>query len=274
MRTLVIGGTGTIGSAVASACADRRFPHLVTSYREAANTTPLDVRDDDAVRELIADYQPDVTVYAAPSDDRAGVENVVRAVRDGTGVLVAFTPTAVFGGGMKFAREDDPIDPTADPAHAHLESTLRTHLPERHLLLRTCTVYGPNTRGLVGKLTRRLGRLETVHRDESRIAMPTYAPDLAEVAFDLLKHGYVGTVHAVGPDRSSAFTFARLAAHLFGYDADLVQPRAAVDRPTRVTIDRTRLRALLGPNAIRNVADGLRAVRNETAGARRIPVAA
>lgn len=276
MRTLIIGGTGVIGSAIASACADRRFPHLVTSYHDTVDTTPLDVRDADAVRELIADYQPDVAVFAAPPDDRAGVENVCTAVRDSGGVLVAFSSTAVFGVGSKAVKEEDVIEPTAAPAHSDLEAALRTYLPERHLLLRTCTVFGPTGRGAVAKLTRRFGRGETAHRDETRIAMPTYAPDLAEVTLDLLKHGHTGTVHAVGPDRSSAFTFARLVAHLFGYDADLVQPLAAapVDRPARIAIDRSRLRALLGPNAIRCTADGLRAIRNAGAGVRRLSVAA
>ena len=76
MRTLILGGTGTIGSAIADACEDRRLPHLVTGYRGTApDTTPLDVRDADAVRELIADYQPEATVYAAPANAR-GISNV------------------------------------------------------------------------------------------------------------------------------------------------------------------------------------------------------
>jgi dTDP-4-dehydrorhamnose reductase len=276
MRTLIIGGTGTIGSAIAAVCKDRRLPHLITSHHDHAETTPLDVGDNDAVQELIADYQPDVTIFAAPSNEPTGISNVAQVVRKLGGSLVAFSSVAVFGAGVKAMREDDPICPEAAPGFAELERIVTAELPDRHLLIRTCTVYGADRRGPVGKLTRRFERDQAVRRDDTAIAMPTYAPDLAEVVLDLLKHSYTGTIHAVGPDRFTGFTFGRLVAHLFGYDADLVQPLAApaVDRPGRLAIDRSRLRALLGPNALRPTAEGLRAARAELTEWSRQPVAA
>ena len=69
----------------------------------------------------------------------------------------------------------------------------------------------------------------------------------------LAKLGQTGTVHVVGPDRHTEFTFARLAAHVLGADTDLVVGRPAADlgddspRPGRVWLDRFKLRTLLGP---------------------------
>ena len=266
IRVLILGGTGTIGSALAAACDDRRFPHLTTSYRgNADGYSPLDVRDADAVTELIADYQPDTTVYAAPVDDPAGVSNVARAVRTHGGLLVGYSSAAVFGECSRSMREGEPTNPLDERAmaHAEMERALREVLPERHLIVRTSTVFGDAPGGLVARLLRRLGRGDEVRADTERQTMPTFATDLAEVTFDLLKYGHGGTFHAVGPDRHTDFTFARLVAHLFGYDADLVTPAVSEDddRPKRVLLDRTRLRALLGTNALRPPADGLRAVR-------------
>jgi dTDP-4-dehydrorhamnose reductase len=277
MRTLILGGTGTIGSAVADACDDRRLPHLRTGYRGTnPDTTPLDVRDADAVRELIADYQPEATVYAAPADER-GVANVAAAVRDAGGVLVAFSGAGVFGECRQLMREDDPLDPVGETAGrlAAAEQVVREILPERSLILRTCGVFGSAPFGPVSRLVNRMRRGDRVRADHGRTTLPTLASDLAEVTLDLLKHGHTGTFHAVGPERHTDFTFARLVAHLFGHDADLVVPTddADDDRPRRVLLDRLRLRTLFGPNAFRGPADGLRAVRQQMAG-RRLAVAA
>ena len=93
-------------------------------------------------------------------------------------------------------------------------------------------------------------------------------PDLAEVAVELARLGQTGTFHVVGPDRHTEFTFARLAAHVLGYDVDLIRGAPAVEfaadpRPSRVWLDRFKLRSILGPRAIRGTADGLRALRAE-----------
>jgi dTDP-4-dehydrorhamnose reductase len=100
---------------------------------------------------------------------------------------------------------------------------------------------------------------EPVVAATDRHGHPTFAPDLVEVALELVRLGEAGTVHAVGPDRHTEFTFARLAAHLLGADVDRVEP---CSRPGRVWLDRFKLRSLLGPRAIRGVGDGLRVVRS------------
>ena len=92
MRTLILGSTGTIGSAVATAAADRHWPAMGTCYRGNGPLRPaIDVRDADAVHEFIADYQPDVTVCAAPLEDAADAGRLAAAVRTHGGVLAALS---------------------------------------------------------------------------------------------------------------------------------------------------------------------------------------
>lgn len=288
MRCLILGATGQIGSQLVAACVDRGLAHLGTYYRwPQSEYAPLDVRDTDAVEELIADYQPDATFLAAgltcggyaeafPDECRQvtveGTQLVADAVGRHGGTLVQFSSDEVFGECDTARREDDPLSPVGVLAHCHAEAeaVVRSALPDRHLIVRTGWVYGPEERGRnrCCRLAKSLAADKLTDAASDRHGQPTYGPDLAEVAVELARLGQTGTVHVVGPDRHTEFTFARLAAHVFGHDVDLIRGVPAVEfaddpRPSRVWLDRFKLRTILGPRAIRGAAEGLRALRAE-----------
>jgi dTDP-4-dehydrorhamnose reductase len=286
MRCLVLGATGQIGANLVAACADRGLAHLGTYYRwPQPECAPLDVRDADAVEELIADYQPDVTFLAAgltcggyaeayPDECRQvtveGTLLVADTVSRNGGMLVRFSSDEVFGECPTARREEDSPAPMGVLArcHAEAEAVVRAALPDRHLIVRTSWVYGPEERGRNRgcRLAKSLAAGKPTDVSIDRHGQPTYGPDLAEVAVELARLGQMGTVHVVGPDRHTEFTFARLAAHVFGHDVDLVRGVPAAEfaddlRPSRVWLDRFKLRTVLGPRAIRGAAEGLRALR-------------
>ncbi|MGL6096678.1 MAG: NAD-dependent epimerase/dehydratase family protein, partial [Fimbriiglobus sp.] len=113
MRSLILGATGLIGSHVLAGCVDRGYAALGTGYRRPhRDHAPLDLRDAEAVHDLIADYQPDVTFLAAglasagygelhPTECRdvtvTGTTHVARAVARHGGTLVSLSSDAVFG---------------------------------------------------------------------------------------------------------------------------------------------------------------------------------
>ena len=277
MRTLVLGSTGTIGSAILTATAERHWPALGTCYRGTQRQSPaVDVRDHDSINELIADYQPEATVCATPLEDPADAGRLAAMVRTHGGVLVAFTSEAVYGDCKVAMREDDPLAPASDRGRHDeaVEAAIRGELPERSLILRTSGVFDGGRFGRVSRMLHRLKKGEVLRADNERFTLPTFAADLAEVTLDLLDHGHAGTFNSVGPDKHTEFTFARLVAHLFGYDADLIQPTKGDARPPRVMLDRFRLRALLGANALRPVGDALRVVRTALGETSRMKVAA
>ena len=287
MRCLILGATGLIGSHLTAHCDDRGYARLGTWYRRPhGDHAPLDLRDADAVAELIADYEPDVTFLAAGLTDAGyaaafpdecrqvtvgGTRSVADAVRRTGGSLVLFSSDEVFGECGTARREDDPAAPRSlfAACKAEAERVVRRALPGRHLVVRTSWVFGPEERGRnVGSaLVRKLAGGEPFEAATDAHGHPTYAADLAEVVLELARVGHTGTVHVVGPDRHTEFTFARLAAHVFGYDTDAIIGRTAREigataRPRQVWLDRFKLRSLLGARAVRTTADGLRALRS------------
>jgi len=289
MRCLIIGATGQIGTFLRTACADRGLAHLGTWYRRAHHDLePLDVRDVDSVNDLIADYQPDVTFLttsagcaewaeANPAESHEiavdGTQTVASAVARNGGSLVYFSSEDVFGDYQTTRREDDPVAPQSVAASQRVlaEAIVRRTLPESHLVLRTGWIYGPDerNRGWTNQLIRQFADGEPIYAATQGVGQPTYGPDLAEAALELVRAGQTGTLHLVGPDKHTEYSFARIAAFLFGADVDRVEECLSEDaglvRQTRVGLDRLKLRQLLGPRAIRGVSEGLRALREATA---------
>ena len=280
MRTLILGASGLIGSHLAAACTTRDLEWLGTSLRNS-NHIGVDIRNTDAVTEIVQDYKPDVTFLAAglPSSDYAeafpdecdavvtrGTRNVAEAVAATGGRLVSFHTDELFHTARTARVEDATPAPGNAFARAHLaaENCIRELLPTRHLIARTSWVFGPESRRCpANAILRRLRRQDECLADANLHGHPTYAPDLAEVALQLAQVGETGTLHLAGPDRQTKFTFARLVAQVFGHDAGMVEISAEVGtvRPANVWLDRRKLKSLVGANAVRTTADGLRAMR-------------
>ena len=272
MRSLILGASGLIGSNLATACAARGHRVTGTCYRRAVpDLLPLDVRDGEAIAELIAEHEPEVTFFAVgtahPADVgevvAAGVATVAKQVRSYGGTFVYISSANVFGHGAGARSEADSPQPSDAIGRAAVaaEVVLREELPGRHLILRTSEVYGPapRPRGLPARVLRTLARGEAYQAGDG-VTQPTYAPDLAAAALDLVERGYTGTMHVAGPDKLSEYTFARLVTFVHREDCDRVE--RAPGEPSRPALDRNRARAILGAKAIRYPADGLRAARD------------
>lgn len=288
MRSLILGATGQIGSLLAAECEHRDDIVQGTWYRRPhAEHVPLDLRDEDAVRNLVRDFQPDAVFLAAglnqidfaesnPAECRdvnvIGVENVVEAVATTAAKLVYFSSTHVFGECKVAHKEDAATAPlnAYGRSQAEAERVIAGVLPDRHLILRSHFVYGFEERGKNPALhaVKRMRAGQPVASTAERFCQPTFGPDLATVAVELVKHGCVGTFHAVGPDRMTEFAFLRTTAFIFGLDSDLVEDVSVADlqeeapRPRSAWLDRFKLRTELGPKALRGPGEGLRVLRD------------
>lgn len=286
MRSLIIGASGTIGSALLRQCEFHRRTHLGTWYRTPqTDCAPLDIRDAEAVEDLIADLEPEVVYLAAGISDPGyaednpgecedinlqGAVNVARSVQRLGGQMVLFTPASIFGDCRTARREDD--EPAPRSVHGQFavecERRVRDLLPGRHLIARTDAVFGSGytPHHFENRVLQALDHDEPFTARVDRFIQPTFADDLATAVNELTQRGYSGTYHIAGPERISEFTFARLIAFISHMNADLVVPGTA-DRPIQTPafspwLDRFKLRSILGMSAVRFPADGLRAFRD------------
>lgn len=288
MRSLILGATGQIGAVIADECDRRDDAVLGTWYRRPhADHVPLDICDDQSVRAIVDDFQPDAIFLAAgmnqidfaeshPEECHAvnveGVENVVRAAKDADATMIFFSTGHVFGECRTARSEESPPDPSNvhGRASADAERVVRDLLPGGHLILRTHWVFGPEFRGKnpAANAVRRLRAGQSVSATNDRLCQPTYGPDLATVAVELVRHDCRGTYHVVGPERMTEFAFHRTVAFVNGCDPDLVEAIPADEmgeeapRPRSLWLDRFKLRSELGPKALRSPSEGLRALRD------------
>ncbi|CAN5129937.1 SDR family oxidoreductase [soil metagenome] len=296
MRCLILGAGGQIGAHVMAASQSKR--HLVqgTWYcRPLSGGVAMDVRDHEAVRDVVSDFQPDVIYHLAglsqidyaetqPRECRdialTGMANVIRAARSVDARIVMTSSDQVFGECKLSKREDDASEPMNiyGATQAETESLLRSEMPAEHLIVRTASVFGSHDlpRNPVLHALRRMHDGHCVTAARNRQTQPTYAPDLATAMVELASRNESGTVHIVGPDRMTEAAFLKQVAFINGCDSDLIAsvPAEALcedaPRPLTPWLDRMKMRTLLGPTAVRSLGEGLRAMRDQKQVAMRV----
>jgi dTDP-4-dehydrorhamnose reductase len=285
MRVLLTGAGGQIGAALMTACLNRDWIVQPTWYCRPSGGVALDVRDTQAVHEIVLDFQPEVILHAAglsqmdyaetqPGECHEvtvdGLVNVIDAAERADAAVVTFTSDQVFGvsaAAMNEAAAASPLN-VYGRCQAEAESLLQARLP-RHLIIRTASVYGPHElpRNPVLHALKRLRDGQGVTAARDRLTQPTFAPDLAKCICDLAEREVTGIVHVVGPERMTESSFLKQAAFIFGLDSDLIAgvPAAALceDAPRALTpwLCRSKLRTLLGTQPLRPLGEGLRAMK-------------
>jgi dTDP-4-dehydrorhamnose reductase len=241
---LVIGGMGLVGDALLRAWQSRGARVWSADFQGAPDgrVRRLDMRDEGAVRALVAELQPDVTAVPAanpfvdycelhPEETRRvnvdGTLNVARACKDIGSRMVFFSSDYVFDGAQGAYREDDAVCPLNEYGRqkAAAEAGVRA-ASSAHIVVRTSTVYGwqREPKNLVLQIRSKLSAGEPMKVARGLLCNPTYADNLAEVVAELVRHGLSGVFHVVGAERIERLEFARLAARTFGLDESLILP--------------------------------------------------
>ena len=282
-RILLIGVSGQLGRALATQFS---VGTLVAASNQHAQPGELriDLGDLAATESVLRTVRPDLILIAGAmcNVDQCEIEPdacerinlrgpaIVAEYAAGHGAnIVFFSTDHVFDGEREQYVESDAVNPLNQyvRSKARAETLVRTLLPDRHLILRTGWVYGPDRqrRNFALRLVDRITRGETVVVPSDQWGCPTYTEDLAFATRYLVERGAIGTYHATGPELIDRGNLAYRICEEFGLDR-----RAVILRPTRelgqtarrslrVQLDCRKLHAA-GVPPFRRVAEGLRAL--------------
>lgn len=284
MRCLLIGASGQLGRALFSVFAPDHEVIPTAHRHPQPGSLALDLADKERVRAILAETRSDLILVAGAmcAVDRCELEpepcrrinvlgprTVAEYAREHGSFVVYYSTDHVFDGTHDVYRETDAIAPLNAYARskAEGETAVRELVPERHLVLRTSWLYGPDAQRMNFPL-RCLDRIRVGERvlvPSDQWGSPTYTEDLARATWFLLDQGYTGTFHATGPDFVDRASLARKICARFGLDHRYLVPKPtselgqAARRPLRVRLDCRKLREA-GSGAFRGIDAGLDAL--------------
>ena len=294
-RVLITGGTGLLGKALLETV-PAGIQVLATSHRLPApkewqeRFTPLDLRQETAVGELLERFKPQVVIHTAsiggvdeaerdPDAVRQvnvdGTEAILQSCRKTGAALIHISSNAVFDGSAPPYREDSPLRAVNLYGQIKIEAEhLVASSGVPHLIVRPILMYGwPFKGGRGNAVTRWLEKLERgepVEVAEEIVSMPLWVGDCARTVWGGVLKERRGIVHAAGADRVDLVRFAREVCSVFGCDPERVRPVGSrqlvglAPRPkdTSFVIERLRSEFGIEPAGIR---EGLTLMRERRA---------
>ncbi len=246
-RVLIVGGSGQLGSALATVFADRE--PLTPAHGE------FDIECPETIEAALAAFRPTLLINTAAfhnvplceeRTDRAFAVNALATdrlaalcARAGT-FFVHVSTDYVFDGTKRtpYAESD-----ATYPLNAYGASKLAgEHLLARHgdrwLIVRTSGLYafaGPSSLKGLPFVEKILGQAESsapLRVVDDVVFSPSYAPHVAVTIRELLESGASGIVHASNSGETSWHGFASAALELAGIRAD-IERTASSDVPVR-----------------------------------------
>lgn len=244
MKILVTGIRGQLGFDVMKVLKRRGIEAI------GVNSDDMDITDPDRVRDVISSLRPDAVIHCAAwtavdaAEDNMeaarkvnvdGTKNIARACADAGAKLMYFSTDYVFGGeGERPWRPEDKTGPVSVYGASKLdgENEVRRILPDRYFIIRLQWVYGINGKNFVKtmlNLAKTHDRLTVV---DDQIGGPSYTPDIAELAADMIVTEKYGTYHAANTGYCSWYDFAREIFKEAGIDI-VVEPVSSENYPAK-----------------------------------------
>jgi dTDP-4-dehydrorhamnose reductase len=262
-KVALIGATGLLGRAVANELAAiTRWQVIRTAFRHGdTSTITLDIRDEGAVRQFIADQAPDAIVVAAAERRPDVCENdpvLARALNvDALGFIagaaleigswiLSISTDYVFDGTQPPYQPDDAPNPLNAYGRSKLDGE-RALLQSgaRSCVLRLPLLYGPvidwgesAVTGLTPAIVESARGVAPAAMDAWATRYPTFTPDVAVVIRQLLEcheigESVTGVTQWSGDEPMTKFDIARRIAQVLNIDACITAQQTPIDTTPR-----------------------------------------
>lgn len=244
-RVLITGAKGQLG---------QELCRLLRGAAIPADLPEVDITSRHKLWMFLNDVKPEAIINAAaftrvdlaeelPEAARAvnvlGVRHLAEFALVASIPLVHISTDYVFGGDESRTtpyREDDPPRPVNVYGQTKLEGEREAMQCPRHIVVRTCGLYGelgPLSPGNFVETILRKAREQRVLRVvNDQICCPSYVPHVAGAILFLLAHSHWGLFHVVNTGQTSWFEFACAIVARAGLDCEVV-PISSSEYPAR-----------------------------------------
>ena len=229
MRTLIIGGSGFLGSKLAETL-NGSSQSTYHSRRLFSGQVNLDLSDTDSIRKCLTETKPEVifhcggltnTDFCESNQDlasRINVSGISELLNGFDGKVIYFSTDYVFNGENAPYNENSQPNPINHYGKTKLAAERAVLERNGNLVVRVSGLYGFN-----GKNNRFLDGLRNsrvITASQELISTPTYIEDIAKAVPDFMRMS--GLVHFTGEQPFSRYDFAKLAVESLGLNTEVV----------------------------------------------------
>lgn len=245
-KLLILGGSGMLGTSLASECA------LGAIAYDAPRSTKLDIRKRVDVQNYIQRHKPDAIVNCAAWTDVENseseypkaiqlnvdaVQNIAIVAKEAGLPVVHISTDYVFDGTKREAySEGDLTNPINSYGVSKMlgEKVLLGVASENSYIIRTSWLYGVSGNNFVKTILRKALEQERIQVVNDQVGSPTNSEDLARGILTILqKRPSTGVYHYSNVGVVSWFEFAKRIYQLAGTDVNLVEPIQSAAYPTK-----------------------------------------
>jgi dTDP-4-dehydrorhamnose reductase len=243
-KIFITGGTGMLGIYVQSTLSDTPY-EVITAER-----TRFDLSDPKMIYAYITEIKPAFILHFAAETDvdlcerdpaRAGVcnhlatEQIAKAAQACGAWLLYISSSNVFGSEGKISyNELDIPHPTNYYGRSKLngEEAVRSHCPEKHLILRAGWMIGGGPRKdhkFVGKIIRQIQEgAKELKAVNDRLGSITYAGQLSDFIIWAIDNRQTGTFHFASNGTISRFDIARAIGDIMKFHGEIIPVQSSI----------------------------------------------
>ncbi len=246
MKSLIIGGSGMIGSHLTKASKSQGYETISTYFEKIPSSEYqffLDITDREKTIQLINEQKPDIIFLTsaltnvdicetnfelAKSTNVSGTQNVIDGCKKTNTKIVYFSTSAVFDGKKtKYSETDEtcPVNNYGITKVLSEELIKKSELP--FLIIRTDQPYNwTETWQRKNSIIRIIDNLKNnnfFNEITNWYNTPTYIPDMVNSIMKLIQQNSTGIYHVVNSDFLSRYDCAILVAEVFQLDKNLLK---------------------------------------------------